>query len=68
MRLEQVISKALEVVNGDTYLLSIVVARRAEQLSNGDEPLIELPKNENLKPSDIALFELAENKLEYKII
>jgi DNA-directed RNA polymerase subunit omega len=68
MRLEQIIYKALKAVNGDNYLLAIVVAKRAEQLANGDMPLVELPRDRNLKPSDIALFELAENKLEYKIV
>jgi DNA-directed RNA polymerase subunit omega len=69
MRLEQTIYKALKVVNGDTYLLSLVVAKRAEQISNGDQPLVEVPKDSlYYKPSDIAIMELAEDKLDYKIV
>jgi DNA-directed RNA polymerase subunit omega len=69
-RLEKVLSRALESVDGDTYLLSIVVAKRSEQLSNGDEPLLDeefLKSNQLVKPADIALYEVAENLLDYKI-
>ena len=69
-RLEKILSIALENLDGDNYLLAIIVAKRSEQLSNGAEPLIpEIIKQKGLvKPADIALYELAENKLDYKII
>jgi len=69
-RLEKILSIALENIDGDTYLLAILVSKRAEQLSNGAEPLIpEIIKEKKLvKPADIALYELAENKLDYKIV
>jgi len=68
-RLEKILSIALENLNGDNYLLAIIVAKRSEQLSNGAEPLIpEIVKQKGLvKPADIALYELAENKLDYRI-
>jgi DNA-directed RNA polymerase subunit omega len=67
-RLEEVLSRALENVNGDLYLLSMIIAKRSEQISNGNTPLIEVTKElEELKPVDLALYELAENKLEWKI-
>ncbi len=70
-RLEQVLSRALKNVDGDTYLLSIIVAKRSEQLSNGEESLLSeyfLKVHQLKKPADIALYELAEDKLEYKIV
>jgi len=68
-RLEKVLSIALENLDGDNYLLAILVAKRSEQLSNGVEPLIpEIIRERGLvKPADIALWELAENKLDYRI-
>jgi DNA-directed RNA polymerase subunit omega len=67
-RLEKVIAKALRVVDGDTYLLALLVAKRSEQLSNGAKPLIDgLEKRNIRKPADIALYELAEDKLDFKV-
>jgi len=68
-RLEKILSIALENLDGDNYLLAIIVAKRSEQLSNGEETLIpEIVKQKGLvKPADIALYELAENMLDYKI-
>jgi len=60
MRLEQIVSKALKQVDNDNYLLSLMVSQRANELSNGSEPLIDMKKNKNLKNTDIALIEIAE--------
>lgn len=69
-RLEQTLSRALENLNGDNYLLAVIIGKRSEQLANGEENLIpEIVEQLQLtKPADIALHELAEDKLDFKII
>lgn len=62
MRSEQITAKALENLNGDRYKLSLVVAKRAQDLSNGAEPLIKVDK-QTTKNTDIALLEIAEGKV-----
>jgi DNA-directed RNA polymerase subunit omega len=66
-RLEVTLSKALKYVDGDIYLLSIIVAKRAEQISNGAEPLLTNEIQREYKPTDIALIELSEGLLEYEV-
>ena len=61
MRSEQIITKALEKVGDDRYKLTLIVAKRAEQLGNGAEPLID--DTAKLKNVDIALREIAEGKI-----
>ena len=61
MRSEQIITKALEKVGDDRYKLSLIVAKRAEQLGHGAEPLID--DTAKLKNVDIALREIAEGKI-----
>ena len=61
MRSEQIITKALEKVGDDRDKLSLIVAKRAEQLGNGAEPLID--DTAKLKNVDIALREIAEGKI-----
>ena len=61
MRSEQIITKALEKIGDDRYKLSLIVAKRAEQLGNGAEPLID--DTAKLKNVDIALREIAEGKI-----
>ncbi|EKQ1038942.1 DNA-directed RNA polymerase subunit omega [Campylobacter jejuni] len=61
-RIEEVAAKALEKMGNDRYRLSLVVAKRAEQLANGAAPLVDFDKNKN-KFADIALYEIAENKI-----
>ena len=61
MRSEQIITKALEKEGDDRYKLSLIVAKRAEQLGNGAEPLID--DTAKLKNVDIALREIAEGKI-----
>lgn len=62
MRLEQITAKALEHLGGDRYKLALVVAKRADQLSSGQEPLINVDKN-RVKFADIAIMEVAEGKI-----
>ncbi len=61
MRTEQITAKALQKVDNDKYLLSIIVAKRAEQLANGAEPLVKVGSRE--KFTDIALKEIADGKV-----
>lgn len=61
MRSEQIITKALQRVGDDRYKLSLIVAKRAEQLGAGAKPLIE--NSGKLKNVDIALREIAEGKI-----
>ena len=63
MRLEKITAKALQNMKGDRYLLSLVVARRAVDLSEGAEPKIAVDKSKT-KFTDIALMEIAEGKVE----
>jgi len=68
MRLEQIVSKALKQVNNDNYILSLMVSQRANELSNGSEPLIDIKKNSNLKYTDIALMEIAKGVIKLDTI
>ncbi|TQR33775.1 DNA-directed RNA polymerase subunit omega [Campylobacter sp. MIT 99-7217] len=61
-RMEEIATKALERLKNDRYKLSLVVAKRAEELANGASPLVDLDKNK-VKLADIALYEIAENKI-----
>ena len=62
MRTEKITAKAMERLNGDRYKLTLVVAKRADQLSSGAKPLISVDKNK-VKFVDIALMEVAEGKV-----
>ncbi len=62
MRLEKIVSKALEKVNYDRYLLSVAVAKRANKLALGEEPLVDVNIKE-MKYTDIALLEIGEGLL-----
>ncbi|MGI7929799.1 DNA-directed RNA polymerase subunit omega [Campylobacter coli] len=61
-RIEEIVAKALERMGDDRYRLSLVVAKRAEQLADGAAPLVDIDKSK-LKFADIALYEIAENKI-----
>lgn len=61
-RIEKVAAKALERMGNDRYRLSLIVAKRAEQLADGAVPLVGLEKSKN-KFADIALHEVAEGKI-----
>ena len=62
MRTEQITAKALKLINDDRYKLALLISKRAEQLTNGAEPLV---KTEKMKGqfTDIALLEVAEGKI-----
>lgn len=59
VRSEQITAKALDRVNGDRYILSIAVAKRAVELESGVDALIQVDKKK-YKFTDIALMEIAE--------
>ncbi|NDJ27778.1 DNA-directed RNA polymerase subunit omega [Campylobacter sp. MIT 12-8780] len=61
-RIEEIAAKALQKMGNDRYKLSLVVAKRAEELANGAMPLVDLDKNK-VKFADIALYEIAEEKI-----
>jgi DNA-directed RNA polymerase subunit omega len=62
MRLEERMSKALERVNNDRYILSVAVGQRADELSKGAKPLLE-KNTQNMKYTDIAIDEIASGLL-----
>jgi DNA-directed RNA polymerase subunit omega len=62
MRTEQLTAIALEKVNFDKYLLANAVGKRAEQIANGAESLLDLDSSD-MKYADIALQEIAEGKI-----
>lgn len=62
MRLEERMSKALERVNNDRYILSLAVGQRADELSKGAKPLLE-KNTQNMKYTDIAIDEIANGLL-----
>lgn len=63
MRLEKIIATALKNAKDDHYILSLMVAKRANELAEGAEPLIKADKNRQ-KLTDIALMEIAEGLIE----
>jgi len=67
VRLEQIAAKALENMNHDRYLLSKVIGKRAEELNNGATPLIEGVDIKTHKATDIAIMEIAENRLKVEL-
>ena len=62
MRTEQLTAKALERVDFDKYLLANAVGKRAEEIANGAETLLDIDTT-NIKYADIALQEIAEGKI-----
>lgn len=66
MRIEKIISNALAYADDDSYILSIMVAQRANQLVEGAEPLIKADKNAKL--TDIALLEISQGLIELDAI
>lgn len=62
MRIEQIISKALEKIGNDRYKLSLIVAKRAKELADGAKPLVDIDKSK-YKFTDIAMMEIAEDKI-----
>lgn len=62
MRTEQIVAKALQATGGDRYKLSLMINKRVEQLSAGEESLLEIDTR-NMKFTDIAIREIAEGKI-----
>jgi len=62
MRTEQLTAIALEKVNYDKYLLANAVGKRAEQIANGANSLLDIDTTV-MKYADIALQEIAEGKI-----
>lgn len=60
MRAEQIISKALKIVDGDGYVLSLMVAKRANEIKAGSKILIDGITLDKYKTADIALMEIAD--------
>jgi len=67
MRLEKVIYKAMQNANDDSYVLSLMVAKRANQLAEGAQPLVKANKDKT-KLTDIALMEIAEGLVKLDMI
>ncbi len=59
MRIEELLSQALEKVDNDRYILSLAVGQRADELSKGAKPLLENSTIKNMKYTDIAINEIA---------
>ena len=66
MRTEQIAAKALEKVDNDRYILSLLVAKRAKELSDGAEPLVKIADKTKVKFTDIAMMEIAEEKIVFE--
>jgi len=66
-RTEEITAKALALVGQDRYRLVMLVSKRADQLSNGAEPLVKADKNKQ-KFTDIALLEISEGKIRLESI
>ena len=63
MRIEEILSQALDKVGNDRYILSIAVGQRANDLSKGAKPLIEGSSLTQMKYTDIAINEIAQGVL-----
>jgi len=66
MRLEKIVAQALQHVNNDRYLLAKAIGKRANELSSGAAPLVEMDIKRH-KATDIALYEIAEGKLNISV-
>ena len=59
MRLEKVTARALDMVDGNRYILAIAVAKRSKELEQGAPSVLNIdPKG--YKSADFALMEIAE--------
>jgi len=68
MRLEKTISKALKRVEEDSYRLSLLVSKRANDIKAGSPILLEGVTLEKYKTTDIALMEIADGLVELESI
>lgn len=68
MRAEQIISKALKIVDGDGYVLSLMVAKRANEIKAGSKILIDGITLDKYKTADIALMEIADGLVALELL
>jgi DNA-directed RNA polymerase subunit omega len=66
MRSEQITARALAAAGDDRYKLTMLVSKRADQLSRGADPLVETTRD--MKLVDVALLEIAEGKISLDIL
>jgi len=66
MRLEVLVAEALKHVDNDRYLLAKAIGKRANELSGGSAPLVDMDIKKSMA-TDIALREIAEGKLRVSI-
>ena len=66
MRLVVLVAEALKHVDNDRYLLAKAIGKRANELSAGSAPLVDMDIKKS-KATDIALREIAEGKLSVSI-
>ncbi len=66
MRLEVLVAEALKHVDNDRYLLAKAIGKRANELSAGSAPLVDMDIKKS-KATDIALREIAKGKLSVSI-
>ena len=60
MRSEQLTAQALKATNNNRYLLSVAVAKRVREITNGEAPLVDVKDPAKAEPTDIALEEIAK--------
>lgn len=65
MRLEEITAKALQAADIDRYQLALAVAKRAEELHAGAPSKLTV-NIKNIKPTDLALMEIAEGLVSVK--
>jgi DNA-directed RNA polymerase subunit omega len=65
MRLEKITAKALETAGVDRYQLALAIAKRAEELHAGAPSKLNVG-SKNMKPTDLALMEIAEGLVSIK--
>jgi len=68
VRAEQIISKALKIVDGDGYVLSLMVAKRANEIKAGSKILIDGITLDKYKTADIALMEIADGLVALELL
>lgn len=65
VRIEELVAKALKKVEDDRYLLSVLVAKRAKEILESGNTTVNIVKK-GYKPTDIALYEIAEGLINVK--
>lgn len=65
MRLEEITAKALNKAGIDRYQLALAVAKRAEELHAGAPSKLNV-NIKSIKPTDLALMEIAEGLVSVK--